>query len=95
MPDWYDIKRAAQSAYSGFQDMYSSVGQAYQQILLNGHLSPMLGGSNMTQQISAGNFERQNLNPEYREKDWLYQAQEEERERNEASLKDLEPEPGG
>lgn len=99
MPAWEDAKRAAQSAYIsaglGFQDMYGSIGHAYQQILSNGHVSPIMGGNNMTQQIAEGNFDQRGINPEYQAMDRLYQAQEEERERNEAILQDFEPEPGG
>lgn len=96
MPDWEDAKRAAQGVYMstgrGFQDMYSGLGYAYQQILMNGQVSPIMGGNNMTQQIAEGNFEQRGINPEYQAMDRLYQAQEEERERNEAILKDFEPE---
>src|SRR5579859_2418922 len=96
MLDWYDAKRAAQSAFqragNGFQDMYSGLATAYQQILTTGHLSPMMGDKNMTQQIAQGDFDRKDINPEYQAMDRLYQAQEEDRERNEAILQDFEPE---
>ncbi len=96
MPGWEDAKRAGQSAFmnagSGFLDIYNSIGNAYQQILVNGQVSPAIGITNFSQQIAE---ERYTLNPEYAAMDRLYQAQEEARERNEAFLRDFEPEPGG
>ena len=60
MPSWEDTKRAAQSAYmsagNGFQDMYSGIGSAYQQILLTGHLSPPLG-HDINRQIAADAYQ--------------------------------------
>jgi hypothetical protein len=56
MPGWEDTKRAAQNAYMsaglGFQDMDSSIGHAYQQIVLTGQLSPMIGNPNLHHQIA-------------------------------------------
>ena len=56
MPAWEDAKRAAQSAYMsaglGFQDMDSSIGHAYQQIVQIGQISPSLGHSDINHQIA-------------------------------------------
>lgn len=56
MPAWEDAKRAAQSAYistgNSFQDMDSSIGHAYQQIVLTGQISPSLGDSDINHQIA-------------------------------------------
>ncbi|GHO66541.1 hypothetical protein KSC_054330 [Ktedonobacter sp. SOSP1-52] len=61
MPSWEDTKRAAQSAYimagNGFQDVHNSIGNAYQQILISGHLYPSMGGNSLTQEIAEGAYE--------------------------------------
>lgn len=93
MPGWEDAKRATQSAYlnigNAYQDIHSSISNAYQQILVNGQISsPANGIANYSQRIAEESY---GLSPEYAAMDRLYQAQEIERERNEAILRDLEP----
>src|SRR5438270_12254268 len=60
MPVWEETKRAGQTAFTmagnGYQDMYSGIGNAYQQILLTGHLYPSMGGTNLTQEIVQDSF---------------------------------------
>ncbi|QBD75190.1 hypothetical protein EPA93_03950 [Ktedonosporobacter rubrisoli] len=55
MSTWEDAKRAAQSTYinagNGFQDR-NGFGQAYQQFLLTGQISPSLGLSDIHHQIA-------------------------------------------
>jgi hypothetical protein len=61
MLGWEDTKRAAQGAYMsagrGFQDMYSGIGSAYQQILTNGQLSPAMGYGDINQQIAQDAYQ--------------------------------------
>ncbi len=60
MPDWEETKRAGQTAFTmagnGFEDAYSGIGNAYQQIMLTGHLYPSMGGNNFTQEIAEESF---------------------------------------
>lgn len=55
MPSWEDTKRAAQSTYintgNEFQER-NGFGQAYQQFLLTGQISPSLGHSDISHQIA-------------------------------------------
>jgi hypothetical protein len=61
MAAWEDAKQAAQSAYMsagpGFQDMDSSIGSAYRQIVQTGHLSPALGHSDIHHQIAEDAYQ--------------------------------------
>ncbi|MDQ2902840.1 MAG: hypothetical protein M3Y81_04720 [Chloroflexota bacterium] len=67
MPSWEETKRAGQTAFTmagnGFEDAYSGIGNAYQQIMLTGHLYPSTGGNNLTQEIVQDSFKE----PEARE----------------------------
>lgn len=60
MPTWEETKRAGQTAYqlagNLFQDIHSSIGAGYQQILITGHLHSFTGKDNLTQQIAEGMF---------------------------------------
>lgn len=60
MPTWEEEKRAGQTAFvlagNAFSDVHSSIGNAYQQILLTGHLYPSMGGENLTHQITEDQF---------------------------------------
>lgn len=53
MPTWEETKRAGQTAFimtgNGFEDIHSSVANAYQQILLTGHLNPIMDRPGMDQ----------------------------------------------
>lgn len=68
MPTWEETKRAGQMAFvmagNGFEDVHSSVGAAYQQILLTGHLYPSMGREGLTHQIAEDAFRQpeQNIN---------------------------------
>ncbi len=61
MLDWNDAKRAGQSVYMstgrGFQDMYVGISHAYQQILMTGHVSPILGNRDINQEIAEDAYQ--------------------------------------
>jgi hypothetical protein len=56
MPSWEETKRAGQMAFTlasrGIGDVYSSIGNTYQQIMLTGHIYPMGGNDSLTHQIT-------------------------------------------
>lgn len=60
MPSWEEQKRAGQTAFTlagnAFSDVHNSIGNAYQQILLTGHLYPSIGSENLTRQITEDQF---------------------------------------
>ncbi|HEU5375748.1 MAG TPA: hypothetical protein VFV38_09935 [Ktedonobacteraceae bacterium] len=62
MPTWEEQKRAGQTAFiltgNLFQDMHSSIGNAYQQILVTGHLYPSTGKDSLTHQITEDMFKQ-------------------------------------
>ncbi|HEX7734554.1 MAG TPA: hypothetical protein VF458_06820 [Ktedonobacteraceae bacterium] len=62
MAGWEEEKRAAQTAFTFtgnvFQDVHSSIGNTYQQILLTGHIYAH-GNDSLTQQITDGMFRDQ------------------------------------
>lgn len=63
MPTWEEEKRAGQTAFSfagnTFQDVHSSIGNVYQQILMTGHpYPPQPGRDSLTQQIAEDAFKQ-------------------------------------
>lgn len=61
MPDWQEEKRSAQTAFTFagnlFQDIHSSIGNVYQQILMTGHpYPPTAGRDSLTHQITEDIF---------------------------------------
>lgn len=61
MTTWEEEKRAGQTAFTLagnlFQDVHSSIGTVYQQILMTGHPYPPVGGrDSLTHQITEDMF---------------------------------------
>lgn len=61
MPTWEEQKRAGQTAFTLagnlFQDIHSSIGNTYQQIMMTGHpYPPGTGRDSLTQQIAEDMF---------------------------------------
>jgi Icc-related predicted phosphoesterase len=59
LPGWQETKQAAQHAYinAGNQDIHSSIGNAYQQIMLTGHIHPSMGNSDIHHQIAEDAYQ--------------------------------------
>ena len=70
MPGWEETKRAAQTAFidveDGSRDVHESIGYAYRQIQITGHISPAMEEGNLTQQIAEDSFRQPE--PEHDEK---------------------------
>ena len=74
MPTWEEEKRAGQTAFvlagNAFSDVHNSIGNAYQQLLLTGHLYPSVSSGSLTHQITEDQFRQ----PEQQEETLLPQS---------------------